>query len=250
MPAHEFRALTVLLISLLMVVGCGGGATPTSPNVANPDLHTPTPGTYYGTLKSQTGQTYPLAMSLTINGTQVTGSWGNSCAVCGTVDVGTLTGTLTGTSLNATLISSKSGVCFPLTGTLSGSTFYGSYPTVSGCAVLNSTFTLNAVTLPSIEGNASGSLNDSIAGAGTISASVSQNGVALNGTFSDSFGLTGKLYGVIVGSTVYFQLSPTNPGDCPLWATGTLSGGTLIGNYNTAPFNCQVSDSGTFSMTW
>lgn len=241
-----------LLVCLLVVLlpfsftACGGGGTPATPASPAP---TPTPSalTYTGT-EYESGLSGPVSASFTQNGTQVTGSWGNEFG--GLVNLGTLTGTLSGSSLSATLTSSLTGQCSStVTGTVSGTTITGSFVSVPGCATPQSgTFTLNSGTAPpNVAGSATGTLHDSIAGAGTITASITQNGVALTGTFSDSFGVSGQIYGVIVGSTVYFDLLPSNPANCPFSATGTLSGTNLSGNY-TAIF-CGVADTGTFSMT-
>ncbi len=235
--------LATIFCASWALLGCGGVGTNGS---VTPVMLA---STYTGTEVSN-GISAPVAASFSQNGSQITGTWGNE--VGGIANTGTMTGTVSGTSLSATLAPNIpiQGECSTnVTGTLSGGTLSGNFTTTTGCAVPQSgSFTLQAASAPpALGGNWSGTLNDDMLGGGTISGTITQNGVTLTGTFTDSFGLSGQFYGVVIGSTIYFDLIPSMAGACPFTATGTLSGNTLTGTYMAVL--CSVMDSGTFSMT-
>lgn len=246
MSARSRLLVPVVFLSVALVLtACGGGG-------ATKGFDTP-PGSvvlaasYSGT-ETVEGLSGPVSVSLSQNGNQVTGHWGNQFG--GLINLGTLSGTLNGNSLTATLTSGIAGECSnTVTATLSGTSITGTFSTVPGCpAPQSGTFTLHAgSSLPNLGGSASGTLNDSLMGPGTISGTITQSGVILVGTYSDSFAETGQFYGLVVGSTVYFDLVPSDPMACPVSASGTLVGNTVTGNY-TALF-CTVADMGTFSIT-
>ena len=100
-------------------------------------------------------------------------------------------------------------------------------------------------------GNWLGTLNDSVGGAGTTAATMSQSGSQIVGTWQTTFlaGGTnsGTLQGVIRTNDVLIELYPSNPSTCPFALVAQRSGSTLSGTY--AAFNCSVSVSGTMSMT-
>ncbi len=205
--------------------------------------------TYTGT-EASGGIPAPLAVSIAQDGTQITGSWGNEAG--GFADTGSLHGTVNGNSVIATFTSSIPGVgsCpVNITGGVSGGTISGNFSTTTGCAAPQSgKFTVQESSAPpNMAGSWSGMLNDNILGSGTISATVNQNGVSLTGLFTDSFGRLGQVFGVIIGSTVYFDLVPSMAEACTFSATGSLNGNTLSGTYNTV--SCSVTDSGTFNFS-
>lgn len=252
----------LLLVSFVVVLSmaftaCGGGPTripdtSPAPIAGSPASNNITPaaiGPGYSGTETIGGVTFPAAVSVTANGSQITGTWGNSFN--GLVNAGTLSGTYSGSNFTATVTPADPTQCaVSVNGVFNGPGISGSFSTVPGCASPQSGgFNMTGTGGPMMMGGGhlSGALHDNLYGPGTMSVSVTQNGVILAGTFSDSFGLSGLFDGVMVGPTVYFNLLPNNPGACPFSATGTLSGNTVAGNYTT--MLCGVADSGTFSMT-
>jgi len=99
-------------------------------------------------------------------------------------------------------------------------------------------------------GNWVGTINDSIAGSGTMTAAMAQSGSNLVGTWQATFAAGsngGNLIGVIQGNQVVLQMNPSDPTTCPFEAVATRSGSTLSGTY--AAFNCTAVITGTVSMT-
>jgi hypothetical protein len=236
-------AITVatLCFASLALLACGG----LSNNSMQP---VPLASTYSGT-EAINSTTAPVAASLTQSGTQVTGTWGNNFG--GFVNIGTLSGTVSGNSLSATITSAVPGACTAtVSGTSSNGILSGTFATTENCATSQSgTFTLNSASAPpTVNGAATGTLDDSIEGSGTMSATIAQSGVMLTGTISDSFGYSGQLYGVVVGSNVYFDaIPPSGSSECEITASGSLSSNTLTGTYSAV--NCSETDTGSFSMT-
>ena len=99
-------------------------------------------------------------------------------------------------------------------------------------------------------GNWVGTMNDSFAGSGTMTATMAQSGSNLVGTWQATFaegGNGGNLIGVIEGNQVILQMNPSDPTTCPFEAVATRSGSTLSGTY--AAFNCTAVITGTVSVT-
>ena len=112
------------VIVLLLVAGCGGNESPTSPSsVANIS------GTWRGTaISSIVGGTVNIAATLNQNGTNVTGTYACSPGSIQCIQAsGTIRGTMSGNSLTAQLIYPDNSSCGAFNGTLSGSTLSGSY---------------------------------------------------------------------------------------------------------------------------
>jgi len=105
-----------------------------------------------------------------------------------------------------------------------------------------------------ISGNYLGTLQDNLTGStGSVTASLTQNGSAVVGTFLTVFigavgaiGNGGNVQGAVSGSSVTLTVSPSNPRDCPFTATGTVDGDKISGVY--AAFNCSVAAGGSFSI--
>jgi hypothetical protein len=103
-----------------------------------------------------------------------------------------------------------------------------------------------------ISGNYQGDIQDSLAGHGTIVASIAQNGTALSGTFQAIFPAadligSGSLSGSITGSAIALIGTPSDPTDCPFRLTAAVDGDDISGTY--AVFNCTVALSGTIDIT-
>ena len=100
-------------------------------------------------------------------------------------------------------------------------------------------------------GTWSGTLNDSIGGAGTVTATMSQSGSELVGTWQATFAAggsnSGTLQGLIRTNDVLIELYPSDPTTCPFALVAQRSGSTLSGTY--VAFACTVSVSGTMSIT-
>lgn len=98
-------------------------------------------------------------------------------------------------------------------------------------------------------GQWTGTIQDSIAGTGTVSASLAQSGNQLGGTWSATFNAGnngGSLTGVITGNSVVIELYPSNPSLCPYRVVANRSGSSLTGDYSA--FNCSGTITGTLSI--
>jgi hypothetical protein len=105
------------------------------------------------------------------------------------------------------------------------------------------TFVLSACTgnpnLPSEGGNWSGTLNDQVSGAGTITLSLSQTDGTLTGTYAMT-GLpvaaddeTGSVSGGLGSdTTASLTLTPTDPNRCVLFGNATISGNQMTVTYD------------------
>lgn len=99
-------------------------------------------------------------------------------------------------------------------------------------------------------GQWSGTIVDSLAGNGVVSATLTQSGLDIGGTWQATFASGnngGTAVGAINGSEVVLELYPSNVSTCPFRVVATRSGSTLSGNY--AAFNCTGTITGTLSIT-
>ena len=95
-----------------------------------------------------------------------------------------------------------------------------------------------------------GTIADSVAGPGTVTATMSQSGSNLVGTWQSTFAAGsngGTLAGQVRTNDVLIELYPSNPMYCPYAVVGNRSGGTLSGTY--AAFNCSMVITGTLNIT-
>lgn len=105
----------------------------------------------------------------------------------------------------------------------------------------------------SLSGNYVGTLQDSVAGAGTVQATLSESGSSLSGTLQSTFANpqnnnSGTISGTVNGTSVTLTFTPSVPTSCPFNATLTqVSATQLTGTY--AAFNCTVAVSGTVNIT-
>jgi hypothetical protein len=128
-----------------------------------------------------------------------------------------------------------------LTGTLTG--------TGTGCTTETGTFTAQPATV-----HYTGTVNDSIVGAGALDFKLTQFAGFLSGTWSTTFSGasflngSGRAYGVLTGATKMqlMLMSSTNP--C-MWnvqgswtTTATITGSYAIGG-------CSITDTGTYTVT-
>jgi hypothetical protein len=105
----------------------------------------------------------------------------------------------------------------------------------------------------SLTGNYTGTIQDSLAGAGTLQATLSQAGSSLTGTFQTTFANpnnngSGTISGTVNGTSVTLIITPSVPTACPFNATLTQVSSTQITGTYTA-LNCTVAESGTVNIT-
>ncbi len=89
-----------------------------------------------------------------------------------------------------------------------------------------------------------------MAGSGTLTATLTQSGNTLGGTWQAVFAAGsngGSAIGTINGSQVVLELEPSNVLTCPFRVVATRSGTTLAGNY--AAFNCLDTVTGTVNIS-
>ena len=101
-----------------------------------------------------------------------------------------------------------------------------------------------------LSGNYRGTIQDSLAGTGTITATLAQNDSMVTGTFQISFpaGTSGgSIAGTRDGDAFTFILTPSQPQACPLNVTVTVDGDEIQGTY--AAFNCPEVETGSFTLT-
>lgn len=235
----------VLLIGV--VAGCTGGS---SNSVMRPASFTSVAGDYSGTSQDSKIGTGAFSLAISQSGSSLSGSWGAGYG--SGLESGTISGTVSNNVVSATLSSAvHSGCSATLTAVLSHGTLTGSYgPASSGCSITNGTFSASLFDLPAI-GSYVGPVNDSLSGSGTLSFTFTQNGVALIGSWSDTFSntssnTTGTAYGVVTGSSVELYAVPSSSSACPLIAAGKLIGTAISGAYSA--IGCSVSQTGTFSL--
>ena len=113
----------------------------------------------------------------------------------------------------------------------------------------------NSSPFGSISGNYAGTLQDSIAGAGTVQGTLSESGSSLSGMFQTTFTQSGRtvtssgtVSGTVNGTSITLTLTPSDPTACPFNITLTqVSDTQLTGTYTA--FNCTVAQSGTINVT-
>lgn len=99
-------------------------------------------------------------------------------------------------------------------------------------------------------GQWSGTIQDSVAGSGTITATLTQSGSSIGGTWQATFlaGVNGgSAVGVINGSQVALELHPSDAMACPYNVVAHRTGSTLSGNYSA--FNCTGTITGTVTIS-
>ena len=102
----------------------------------------------------------------------------------------------------------------------------------------------------SLTGTWTGTIQDSLVGAGTARVTLAQSGSSLSGTWSFTAGAdtnSGSLSGSVTGSSLSAMLTPSVPTSCPFQVTATINGNTISGTY--AAVNCTVPISGSLSLT-
>jgi ABC-type glycerol-3-phosphate transport system substrate-binding protein len=104
----------------------------------------------------------------------------------------------------------------------------------------------------SYSGTWTGTINDSLAGAGTITVTLVQAGSNIAGTWQALFPAVGgsnggNIVGVIDNTQVLAQLNPSDPTTCPYDVVAVRSGNTLSGTY--AAFDCTIAVTGALVVS-
>ena len=110
----------------------------------------------------------------------------------------------------------------------------------------------NSSPFGSVSGNYAGTIQDSVAGAGTVKGTLSESGSSLSGTFQATSAnlqfLSGTVSGTINGTSITLTFTPSVPTSCPANITlNQVSATQLTGTY--VAFNCTQADSGTINVT-
>jgi hypothetical protein len=99
---------------------------------------------------------------------------------------------------------------------------------------------------PDVQGAWCGTLNDSRAGSGGITMTISQNRSKLSGVWTSDLAGSGTFKGKISGNAVSFTLRQKGSA-CRAAVTGTLvQSGEMTGSYSI--FGCHQADGGTFDI--
>lgn len=235
--------ISIALISSLSDCSGGGGGSPMGAAPASIG------GNYSGSLEDSVAGSGSVGLSITQSGSRISGQFADTFSNPAIDNGGSLSGTVTGSTFSGSVKSVFVGACgFSIKGSLSGSTLSGTYSATSCSGVETGTFSVTTFTPPSVAGTYSGTEVDSIAGSGSLSATVTQSGSVLGGSYSNSFGGSGTVFGQFVNSgTALFALLPPSASDCPGVASATINPPTISGSYEAV--YCSVSDTGTFTLT-
>jgi hypothetical protein len=122
--------------------------------------------------------------------------------------------------------------------------------TLGGCGGQST----SSPTSVSVNGNYSGTIQDSFYGPGSIQLTLSQTGGSLTGTYQDAFTSGAASGGSITGTvnngvSLSATLTPGNPAVCPANLTGSITNGgaNISGTYSA--FNCTGTETGTFNVS-
>lgn len=117
----------------------------------------------------------------------------------------------------------------------------------------------SSTTSPSspLSGTWTGTLTDSVAGAGTTQATITESGMTLTGTYTDTFpslpiaNNSGTLSGTVNGSSVSITTSPSSAVICAVLETGTLNAAStqVTGTYASVSSCTATHTTGTFTAT-
>jgi hypothetical protein len=192
-----------------------------------------------------------LSLYFVQSGSQITGTWGTVTGAL--VNVGTLTGNLSGNMLTANLISTVAfqGInpCpLTLTGTVLGISYSGTLSSAACSSPQSGTFSTSVTSAPqTLSPNAQGSVIGGD-GSGTIPATLTENGVTVIGPYATSLttgiGASGQMDGVLYASNIYFDFLPSAPGSCLFTGNAGIPvpGDNVIATYSAQA--CAQPDSG------
>jgi hypothetical protein len=107
-----------------------------------------------------------------------------------------------------------------------------------------------------VAGTFRGTIQDSIAGPGTLTVTLAQDDSDLRGTYQTTFAdprnnsagsVEGEVQGNAVTLTATPSVTPFVPTACPFNVTAIVNGDQISGTY--AAFNCTVAVSGSLTLT-
>jgi hypothetical protein len=101
-----------------------------------------------------------------------------------------------------------------------------------------------------VSGNYRGTIQDSLVGSGTITATLAEDDGRVTGTFQTSFPQGnggGNVSGSRTDNALTLTVIPTVATVCPVNVTATIDGDEIRGTY--AAFSCSVAETGNFTMT-
>jgi hypothetical protein len=101
-----------------------------------------------------------------------------------------------------------------------------------------------------VSGNYQGTIQDSLAGSGTMTATLAENDSTVTGTFATSFPQGnggGSVSGSRTDNALTLTVIPAVGTACPVNVTATIDGDEIRGTY--AAFNCNVPETGNFTLT-
>jgi hypothetical protein len=187
-------------------------------------------------------------MSITQSGSTFSGQFADTFSNPQADNGGAISGSVTGSQFTGKVTSVFANSCgFSVKGSVNGTTLSGTYKGVDCSVSVNGTFSVTVFVPPSVAGAYTGTQVDSVEGSGPVSATVTQTGSVLGGTYSNPLG-SGRVYGQFVNSaTAFFVLIPSVSSDCPAVATASMSPPNISGGY--VGVDCVESDSGTFSLS-
>lgn len=239
----------------------GTGITPT-PAPAPASLT----GTYVGNASNGGGSSY-LEFSLTQSGSSLSGIYANPPSGPDSGSFGQLSGSVSGSTINLTVTQQYGGQCGGGTitnATASGNLIYGNFVqnvSVNCAAQAPQPFSvaLQPSNLPSISGNYTGPISDSVNGSGTLTVSVSQPGTVWSGTATVNFpqnpsaGGTDAIVGFVTTTTSgEFAVIGGQNQSCNPFGTITISNnaGTLSGSYsNSGDGSNGCKGTGTYTIS-
>lgn len=241
----------------------GTGITPT-PAPAPASLT----GTYVGSAQQSGSSSQYLQFSITQSGTSLSGTYAVLPSGANQQgSFGTLSGSVSGGAVTLSANAQYGGACVTsLNATAGGSLLTGTFASQSPCnGSGNFSATLQTASLPAITGTYNGKINDTSAGAGTITFAISQPGTVFSGTGTVAFpanpsaGGSSAIVGFVTGpTTAEFAVinsngtgsNNNNNQSCQPFGTFTINGATLTGTYsNSGNGTTGCTATGTFSMT-
>jgi hypothetical protein len=101
-----------------------------------------------------------------------------------------------------------------------------------------------------LSGTYRGTMQDSLVGTGTITATLAQTDSTVTGTFQTSFpegNGGGNVSGTRRDDALTLTVTPPQPPACPLTVTATIDGDKIQGTYATG--DCPVVETGTVTLT-
>ena len=242
-PSFAAALIATLGLSSVLSACSGGSGSSTTPSTAS------LAGSYSGSLSDSVAGSGSVGLSIAQSGNSISGQFADTFSNPSYDNGGSISGTVSGNSFSGSVKSVFVNACgFSIKGSLSGSTLSGTYSATDCTVSATGTFSVSTFSPPSVAGTYSGTQVDSLAGSGTLAATVTQTGSVLGRSYSNSFGSSGSIFGQFVYSgTALFALIPSSASACPGVASAAIAPPTISGSY--AAVYCSGSETGTFTLT-